>query len=148
MRIYIGSDHAGYEMKSKIVNYLELHSHDVKDLGVNSSDSVDYPDYAFAVGEYVSKDSSSIGILICGTGFGMCFAVNKVKGIRAVDVVRSDMASLAKRHNNANVLCLSGRFVSYEDNVNIIENFLHSEYEGGRHQERIDKITNYENKKL
>ncbi|MDR3257578.1 MAG: ribose 5-phosphate isomerase B [Mycoplasmataceae bacterium] len=144
MKLYIGSDHAGYEMKSQIVNYLKSQSYDVEDVGTYSSESVDYPDYAFKVGEAVARDSQSLGILICGTGFGMCFAVNKVKGIRAVDVVRADMAPLSRQHNNANVLCLSGRYVNFNDNINIINAFLKASYEGGRHQKRIDKISEYE----
>ncbi|MDR3330389.1 MAG: ribose 5-phosphate isomerase B [Mycoplasmataceae bacterium] len=144
MKIYIGSDHAGYEMKTQIVNYLKSQSYDLLDMGTMSLDSVDYPDYAFKVGENVVRDSNSVGILICGTGFGMCIAVNKVKGVRATSVVRADMAPLARQHNNANVLCLSARFVSYNENVNIINTFLKTNFEGGRHQKRIDKITEYE----
>jgi ribose 5-phosphate isomerase B len=131
-------------MKSQIVNYLKSQSYDVKDFGTHSSESVDYPDYAFEVGEAVSRDDHSLGILVCGTGFGMCFAVNKVKGIRAVNVVRADMAPLGRQHNNANVLCLSGRYVNFNDNLNIINAFFKASYEGGRHQKRIDKISEYE----
>ncbi|GHU33031.1 putative ribose-5-phosphate isomerase B [Bacilli bacterium] len=143
--IFIGADHAGFEMKSQLVTYLQSLKIQVQDLGTNSLDSVDYPDYAFKVGEAVVANPNSLGILICGTGFGMCFAVNKVRGIRAVDVVRTDMAVLARQHNNANVLCLSARFVSLEENKEIIDAFLKGEYEA-RHQKRIDKVTNYENK--
>lgn len=142
--IYIGSDHAGFETKQKIVEWLKNNNYTVNDLGTNSLDSVDYPDYAFKVCNEVIKNKHSLGVLICGTGFGMCIAANKVKGIRAVDVIKSDMASLAKQHNNANVLCLSGRFISIDENIKIVSNFLNTTFED-RHQKRLDKITNYEN---
>ncbi|MDR0825727.1 MAG: ribose 5-phosphate isomerase B [Mycoplasmataceae bacterium] len=143
--IFIGADHAGYEMKEKLIPFIKGFKVEVIDVGTHSSDSVDYPDFAFKVGEAVVINKDSLGILICGTGFGMCFAANKVKGIRAVDVVKPDMAPLARQHNNANILCLSARFVTYEDNAKIINAFMNATYEE-RHQKRIDKVTNYEAK--
>ncbi|MDR2822990.1 MAG: ribose 5-phosphate isomerase B [Mycoplasmataceae bacterium] len=142
MKIYIANDHAGLEMKNAISTYLKT-KYEIVNLGTNTKDSVDYPDYAFKLGEIVAKDKDSIGILICGTGFGMCLAVNKVKGIRAVNLVDVNTAPLAKQHNNANVICLSARFSSFENNQAIIEAFMDAQFET-RHQQRLDKVTKYE----
>jgi ribose 5-phosphate isomerase B len=144
MNIYIASDHSGIKMKSDIIQHF-ANKFNIVDLGPFTNDSVDYPDYAYKTAQEVIKNKS-IGILICGTGFGMVIASNKVKGIRATNIVRSDMASLAKQHNNANIITLSARFVSLEENIKIIDNFINATFDGERHQKRIDKITNYENR--
>jgi ribose 5-phosphate isomerase B len=142
MTIYIGSDHAGFEMKTNVINHFQ-NKYKMVDEGPFNNESVDYPDYAFKVAKQV-VNNNAIGILICGTGFGMCIAANKVKGIRAAGIVRSDMASLAREHNNANIITLSARFVSLDENIKIIEAFLNSSFGGERHQRRLDKISNQE----
>ncbi|MGL5246160.1 MAG: RpiB/LacA/LacB family sugar-phosphate isomerase [Mycoplasmoidaceae bacterium] len=136
-KIYIASDHAGFEMKESIKQIMNNIS--FEDLGTNSSDSVDYPDYAYALSNEVKKDKDSIGILICGTGVGMCMAANKVSGIRCANVTSSTFAELAKQHNNANVISLSARYISVEENVKIIKSFLASTFEE-RHLRRINKL--------
>jgi ribose 5-phosphate isomerase B len=146
MKIYIGSDHAGVELKEKIIKHFSK-QYQFQDEGPFTNDSVDYPDFAFKVANQVIKNNA-LGILICGTGFGMSIAANKVKGIRAVSIIRSDMASLAKEHNNANIITLSARFVSFEENVRIINNFLNAKFGGERHQKRLDKITACEKNSL
>ncbi|MGL4616667.1 MAG: RpiB/LacA/LacB family sugar-phosphate isomerase [Mycoplasmoidaceae bacterium] len=136
-KIYIASDHAGFEMKESIkqvMNYLNF-----IDLGTKSTDSVDYPDYAYALSNEVIKDKDSIGILICGTGVGMCIAANKISGIRCANVTSPTFAELAKKHNNANIISLSARYVSVDENVKIIKTFLSSTFEE-RHLERINKL--------
>lgn len=142
MVIYIGSDHAGFDMKSSIITMLGSH-HEIIDLGTSSTQSCDYPDFAKKVADAVIAKPGSIGVLVCGTGFGMAIAANKVDGIRAVNVVMPNMASLACEHNNANVLCLSARFVRLEDNIEIISNFLKAKYDP-RHNKRLEKIKKIE----
>jgi ribose 5-phosphate isomerase B len=144
VNIYIASDHAGVELKQKILNYFVGSKYTFIDEGPNTTDSVDYPDFAFKVAKQVLINNA-IGILICGTGFGMCIAANKVKNIRAVSIVRSDMAALAKEHNNANIITISARFVNFDENIRIINNFLNATFGGERHQKRLDKISQQEN---
>ena len=139
MKIYIGSDHAGVDLKSQIKTRLE-DRFEFDDAGSFTSDSVDYPDFAHKVAENVLKDSSSIGILICGTGNGMAITANKHAGIRAALCWSPDIAALAKQHNNANIIVLPARFISTEMAMDTLQAFLNAEFEGGRHQRRIDKI--------
>lgn len=136
-KIYIASDHAGFEMKEAIKK--SMNNISFIDLGTNSLDSVDYPDYAYALSNKVKKDEDSVGILICGTGIGMCLAANKVSGIRCANVTSVIFAELAKQHNKANVISLSGRYSSVELNVEIINAFLSSTFEE-RHMKRINKL--------
>mgnify|MGYP005802171481 FL=1 len=136
-KIYIASDHAGFEMKEAIKK--SMNNISFIDLGTNSLDSVDYPDYAYALSNEVKKDEDSVGILICGTGIGMCLAANKVSGIRCANVTSVIFAELAKQHNKANVISLSGRYSSVELNVEIINAFLSSTFEE-RHMKRINKL--------
>ncbi len=136
-KIYIASDHAGFEMKEAIKK--SMNNISFIDLGTNSLDSVDYPDYAYALSNEVKKDEDSVGILICGTGIGMCLAANKVSGIRCANVTSVIFAELAKQHNKANVISLSGRYASVELNVEIINAFLSSTFEE-RHMKRINKL--------
>lgn len=136
-KIYIASDHAGFEMKESIKK--EMNNLSFIDLGTNSSESVDYPDYAYALSNEVKKDKNSVGILICGTGIGMCIAANKVSGIICANVTSPKFAELAKQHNNANVIALSSRYVSVEENIEIINAFLSSTFEE-RHLKRIEKL--------
>jgi ribose 5-phosphate isomerase B len=138
--IAIGSDHAGYEMKEALINWISEQGVPVIDFGPESTESVDYPDYAHAVTASILDEESVIGILICGTGNGICMTANKWRDIRAALCWNSEIASLARQHNNANVLCLPARFISIEESIRIMEVFLDTEFEGGRHEKRVDKI--------
>lgn len=140
MKIAVGSDHAGYEMKKFVLSWLERHGYDFEDMGPYSEDSVDYPDYARKVAESVAHGKHEQGILMCGTGIGVSIAANKVPGIRAALACSPEFAALARQHNNANVLCFSARFNDVETAGRILESWFGSEFEGGRHQRRIDKI--------
>jgi len=141
--IFVASDHAGYELKEQILKFLEKQNYFVNDLGCYSVESVDYPDYAVNVANNVKENIYfSKGILICGTGSGMVIAANKIKGIRAVNCFTKEMADMAIKHNNANILCLGARIIKSKDTLNIVRAFLESEFEGERHQVRIDKIHN------
>ncbi|MBQ6156258.1 MAG: ribose 5-phosphate isomerase B [Bacteroidales bacterium] len=139
MKIYIGSDHAGVDLKSQIKTRLQ-DRFEFDDAGTFTSDSVDYPDFAHKVAENVLSDSGSIGILICGTGNGMAITANKHAGIRAALCWSPEIAALAKQHNNANIIVLPARFISTEMAMDTLNAFLTAEFEGGRHQRRIDKI--------
>ena len=140
MKIAVGSDHAGYEMKKFVLSWLERHGYDFEDMGPYSEESVDYPDYARKVAESVAHGNHDQGILMCGTGIGVSIAANKVPGIRAALACSPEFAALARQHNNANVLCFSARFNDVEAAGRILESWFGSEFEGGRHQRRIDKI--------
>lgn len=142
--IAIGSDHGGFELKKTIVAFLEDHGHAVTDLGTNSSDSVDYPDFAKKVSESVSQGEHRFGILICGTGIGMEISANKIHGIRAVNCSNTTMARLSREHNNANILCIGARTIGVVLTTDIVLSFLSSEFEGGRHERRVEKITQLE----
>lgn len=143
--VYIGSDHGGFEMKEKIINDESLKKIiNFHDVGTYNSDSVDYPDYAQKIGKSVLENPNSYGIGICGTGIGICIALNKIKGIYAANVNKIEEAKLAKEHNNANVITLSGRFTSFDDNVAIIKAFFNDQFQQGRHSLRIEKIKNME----
>lgn len=140
MKLGITSDHAGYDMKVMLIEYLESKGHEVKDFGPFSNDSVDYPDYAKKLTKSVVDGESELGIGICGTGIGMNIACNKQRGIRAALCSDSLSASLTRQHNNANVLNLGARIIGEELAKDIVDRFLSSEFEAGRHQNRIDKI--------
>ena len=135
-KIYIASDHAGFALKSKLCDRFES----LVDLGTNSEESVDYPDFAHKLTNEVLKDPGNLGILICGTGVGMSMAANRVKGIRAGLVSNNEIARLIRQHNNANVLVLPGRFMDEEEAIKSVKNFIETEFEAGRHQARINKI--------
>ncbi len=141
MRVAIASDHAGFEQKQQLVDYLaqEL-GQDVMDLGPDSDDRVDYPDYANKVAQAVSSGDAERGVLVCGTGIGMALAADKVSGIRASSITSPEFAQLFREHNDGNVLCLSGRFVEPEVNKACIKVFLETEFGGGRHAQRVAKI--------
>lgn len=140
MRIAIASDHAGFDQKTELVPFLQRLGHEVVDLGPETGDRVDYPDYAEKVARAVAAGEADRGVLICGTGIGMAVAADKVAGIRAVNITSPEFAELARRHNDANVITLSGRFVSLEENERILKVFLVAEFEGGRHAQRVAKI--------
>ena len=135
-KLYIASDHAGFALKSKLCDRFKS----LVDLGTNSEESVDYPDFAHKLTNEVLKDNSNLGILICGTGVGMSMAANRVKGIRAGLVSNNEIARLIRQHNNANVLVLPGRFMDEEEAINCVKVFLETKFEAGRHKQRIDKI--------
>lgn len=139
MKIFIGSDHAGVDLKAAVIKHYEG-QFEFEDKGTFSNDSVDYPDFAHAVAEGVLNDAQSLGILICGTGNGMAITANKHAGIRAALCWAPEIAALAKQHNNANIIVLPARFISTENAFLTLQAFLDAEFEGGRHQRRIDKI--------
>ncbi|TVR78551.1 MAG: ribose 5-phosphate isomerase B [Chitinophagaceae bacterium] len=139
-KISIGSDHAGFELKSKIIDYLKEKQIDVKDKGTFSEDSVDYPDFIHPVAEAVEKDKNVIGIVICGSANGACITANKHQKIRAALCWSPEIATLARQHNDANVLCLPARFLETSTAIEILDLFLNTDFEGGRHQKRVDKI--------
>lgn len=145
MRVAIGSDHAGYEQKERLKTHLVESGHDVVDLGTGSAEeSVDYPDFAIAVGRAVADGDVRFGVLVCGTGIGMAIAANKIDGVRAANITDPEFARLTRQHNDANVVALSGRFVPVDVNATILDEFLGTEFEGGRHASRVDKITSAE----
>jgi ribose 5-phosphate isomerase B len=144
MKIAIGADHAGFEEKEKIKPYLDELGIDYEDLGTNSCDSVDYPDYAQKVGRAVASGEVEEGILFCGSGTGMAIAANKVHGVRAAVAWNSDIARLAREHNNANVLSLPARFIPDEESKKIIKAWFEAKFEGGRHERRVEKIIELE----
>ena len=142
--LFIGSDHGGLEMKEELVKVLASRNQPVKDCGTTSGDSVDYPDFAEKVAGAVSRGEAEIGILVCGTGIGMSIVANKFPGVRAALATDEFMAQMAKEHNNANILVLGGRVLSVELATKMVNVWLDTAYEGGRHQLRLDKISQVE----
>jgi ribose 5-phosphate isomerase B len=143
-RIAIGSDHAGFSVKEAIRKYLEAAGYAVDDQGTSSEESVDYPDYGKAVGERVASKQADLGIAVCGSGIGISIAANKVPGIRAALAHNVLTARLAREHNDANVLALGGRIVTPAAAVEMVQTFLNTPFTGGRHQLRLDKISQIE----
>jgi ribose 5-phosphate isomerase B len=145
MRIAVGSDHAGYALKSEIIAHLTGADHDVLDLGADSSEvSVDYPLYGRAVGEAVAEGRAERGVCVCGSGIGIGIAANKVPGVRAAVVHDTTTAVLARRHNDANVVCVGERTTGRAEAMDVIDAFFSTDFDGGRHQRRIDQITDQE----
>jgi len=145
MRIALGSDHAGFEQKNRLVEELTRDGYDVIDVGcADGVGSVDYPNYAVAASRHVTDGTADRAILVCGTGIGMAMTANKLPGIRAANATTPQFAQLARQHNDANVLTLSGRFVDAATNSAIAHTFLSTDYEGARHQQRLDKIAELE----
>ena len=140
MKISIGSDHAGFEQKQQLVEYLQAQGHEVMDRGPETGERVDYPDYAVKVAMDVSFNRADYGVLVCGTGIGMSIFANKIVRVRAANVTIPDFARLARAHNDANVVCLSGRFIDLDTNKQIVDTFLATEFEGGRHAQRLAKL--------
>lgn len=140
MKIAIGGDHAGFSYKQKVVIYLEGKGVEVKDFGPYSDASVDYPDFVHPVASGVEKGEYDLGILICGSGNGVAMTANKHQKIRASLCWNTDLAQLARQHNNANIICIPERFVAYETAEEMVEQFIYTEFEGGRHQNRVNKI--------
>jgi len=144
--IAIGSDHAGYLLKADIIKFLESKGLEVKDFGTNGPESVDYPDFGQAVAEAVSNKECEKGIIICGSGIGISIAANKVSGIRAALCTDSYMAKMSRQHNDANILAIGERVIGPGVAFDIIETWLNTEFLGGRHQNRVTKISNIEKK--
>ncbi len=139
MKIIIGSDHAGFEMKEALKEWLQNTSLTLEDVGCHSDQSVDYPDYAHVVAHKVESEDS-VGILLCGSANGVCITANKHQGIRAALCWNSEIATLARQHNDANIVCIPARFISLEQAKDIVHQFLNTSFEGGRHQNRVNKI--------
>ena len=139
-KIALGADHAGFELKEQIAEFLKEKGYEIEDFGAYSADSIDYPDPAYSTAKSVSEHSSDEGILICGTGIGMSMVANKLPGIRAALCYSIETARLSKEHNNANLLCLGAR-VKHSDTIEaIVEEWLNAKFEEGRHERRVDKI--------
>ena len=144
MKISIASDHAGFEEKQLLIDYLRELGHEVIDRGPENDDRVDYPDFAALVARDVASGAAEFGVLVCGTGIGMAVAANKVHGIRAANVTSPEFAALAREHNDANIVTVSGRFVDDATNRAIVKTFLETEFGGGRHEGRVEKIMQLE----
>ncbi|MGL4308394.1 ribose 5-phosphate isomerase B [Cetobacterium sp. SF1] len=140
MKIVLGADHGGYQLKEVIKKYLTEKGYEVLDKGTYSTDSVDYPDYAKAVAQSILNKEADYGVLVCGTGLGISIAANRYKGIRAALCNNTTMAKLTREHNNANILALGGRTTGDVLALDILDTFLNTEFQGGRHQNRIDKM--------
>jgi ribose 5-phosphate isomerase B len=143
MKIMVGCDHGGFELKVKIVLHLRDQGYQVEDIGANSSKAVDYPSYAVKVAQAVAGGEVDRGILICGTGIGMCIAANRISGVRAVVVNEPYAAKMSRRHNDSNVLCLGGRLLGLGMAMEILDVWLKEPFEGGRHQRRVDLIDSH-----
>ncbi|HEV3280023.1 MAG TPA: ribose 5-phosphate isomerase B [Acidimicrobiales bacterium] len=145
MRIAVGSDHAGFELKATLAKHLADAGHQVIDLGTGSPDiPVDYPEFGLAVGRSVTEGRADRGVCVCGTGIGIGIAANKVGGVRAATVHDVTTATLARRHNDANIICLGGRTTGTAEAVDAVDAFFSAEFEGGRHRRRLDEIAEFE----
>jgi ribose 5-phosphate isomerase B len=144
MKIVIGSDHRGVDTKRRLIASLTEMNHEVIDIGPVGLESVDYPDFAFEVAQRVSRQEADRGILICGTGIGMCIAANKVRGVRAAACHDTIAAEMCRRHNDANVLCLSADLLGEELMLRMAKIFLETPFEAGRHARRVEKINKFE----
>jgi ribose 5-phosphate isomerase B len=148
MKIAIGADHAGFELKEKLKQRLAQQGVQITDEGTVSNESVDYPDFARKVGEDVAGKKVDLGLLVCGSGVGMAIAANKVPGVRAANVSNVEEAGLSREHNNANILSIGARFLDEAKAWSIVEKFLHTDFAGGRHQRRVDKISEIERQEI
>ncbi len=144
MKIAIGNDHRGYGHKLDMTRWLEDKGHDVQDKGCGDVGSADYPDHALAVGRAVADGEADLGVLICGSGIGVSIAANKVRGVRAALCCNDEMAATTRRHNDSNVICFSGDHTNIADAIHMLDLWLDSEFEGGRHGRRVDKIIDIE----
>ena len=144
MKIAIGADHAGFRLKEHVRDHLRAEGHEVVDVGTSSEESTDYPDYAKVVAQDVSAGKADRGVLVCSTGIGMSIAANKVHGVRAAVGASEDTVRLTRAHNNANVLSIGERMISLEVALNIVDIWLTTEFEGGRHENRIAELARYE----
>jgi ribose 5-phosphate isomerase B len=142
MKIAIGGDHAGYLYKAKLIKMLEGMGHDVINYGTDTGDSVDYPDFAHPVSQMVNDKKADLGVLLCGSGNGVAMTANKHKEVRAALCWKVELAALARQHNNANIIAIPARFVSYKMAKNMVKTFIETPFEGGRHSRRTTKISN------
>ena len=142
MKLAFASDHAAFELKNELIEFARSEGYEVQDFGTHSLDSCDYPDFAFAAAKSVSEGESDRGVVICGSGIGMSIVCNKVKGIRSANCQTVEMAELSRLHNNANILNMGARLINTDDAKQILLKFLTTEFEGGRHNRRVDKIHN------
>ena len=140
MKIAIASDHAGFEMKAHLIKFVQELGHEVKDFGPSDANSVDYPDYAHPLADAVEKGEFESGLTLCGSGNGISITANKHQGIRSALCWNKEITSLARQHNNANICALPARFISLEEAKEMVKIFLTTEFEGGRHQTRVNKI--------
>ena len=140
MKIYIGNDHAAVEMKNAIVDHLEKNNIQVENIGTDSNEAVDYPNYGKKVASLVVNDDSSLGIVICGSGIGISIAANKIDGARAALCYEEETTILARQHNNANILALGARISTVEKAISLVDLFINTKFEGGRHQKRVEKL--------
>lgn len=140
MKIAIGGDHAGYHYKERLINHLNEGGHSISDFGPSSDGSVDYPDHVHPLADSITSGENELGILICGSGNGVAMTANKHEGIRAALCWNSEISALARQHNDANVVCIPARFLAYEYAESLIDTFITTPFEGGRHQRRVDKI--------
>jgi len=143
VKIAVASDHAGFALKARLVEHARQLGHDVEDLGPATEDRVDYPDYAARVARRVARGEAERGVLVCGSGVGVCMTANRFRGVRAVNAVLEVQARLARQHNAANVLCLGQRITAPELALSILEVFLSTSFEGGRHAGRVEKMEGY-----
>lgn len=144
MKIALGADHGGYELKNAIRTHLEERGIEILDFGTNSKESVDYPKYGFKVGQAILKGEADLGIVVCGTGLGISMAANKVPGIRAALCTETYSARMSREHNNANVLALGGRVIGVGLALDIVDIFINTPFAGGRHARRVDLLTSIE----
>ncbi len=144
MKIAAGADHAGFALKQAVVKWLRSQGHEVIDYGTTSADAVDYPEYGHLVAEAVSTGTVERGLLVCGTGLGMCMTANRHAGVRAADCLTPYLAEMSRRHNDANVLCLGGRVLSVDEALAIAEVWMATPFEGGRHEHRVEQIDEVE----
>ncbi len=140
MKIVVGSDHAGFNLKRTLISHLVAGKHDVIDLGTHSSDAVDYPDFGAAVGRAVASGEAEFGVCVCGSGVGIAMAANKITGVRAAPVHDVTSAHLAREHNNANVVCFGERLIGSVVALEALDAFLNAKFEGGRHERRVAKL--------
>ncbi len=144
MKVAIGCDHGGLNIKNAIIEYLKKNEIEYTDFGCYTEESVDYPIYGYKVATAVAENSDALGVLCCGTGIGISMSANKVKGIRAAVCTNEFMAEMTRRHNNSNIICLGGRIIDEETAVKLADIFLNTEFEGDRHTKRVDMITDIE----
>ncbi len=140
MRIAVGSDHAGFNLKTEIAAHLKAAGHDIVDLGTDDTTRVDYPDYGEAIGRAVASGDVERGVAVCGSGIGICMAANKVAGVRAATVHDTTSARLSRQHNDANVMCVGERFVGVQVALDAVDAFVEAGFDGGRHTDRVAKI--------
>ena len=146
MKIAIGADHGGYELKESLITYLKSKNIQVVDCGTNSNQSVDYPDFGLAVADMVSRQEAKLGVLICTTGIGQSMTANKVPGVRAALCLNDDQAKYSRLHNDANVIVFGAKYTSTEEAQKMLDVWLATSFEGGRHQRRVEKINDIEKK--